>query len=46
MIQEILDFYFEARVSGKNEDFVTKDYLHEKVKDKLDRRYFEDHVKR
>ena len=46
MIQEILDFYFESRISSKKEEFVTKDHLKQHLNRKLDKSFFEDHVKR
>lgn len=47
MIQEIMDYYFEHRLEKQEQtDSVTKQYVKDALSRKLDRVYFDDHVKR
>lgn len=46
MIEEILDFYFENRISATQKDFVRKSELAEQLSHKLDAVVFKDYETR
>jgi len=46
MIEEMLDFYFENRISATQTNFVTRTELEEKLQHKLEREVYNDYVKR
>ena len=48
MITEIIELCLEKKIKDikGNNDYVTKTYVKEHLDKKLDRRFFEDHVKR
>jgi hypothetical protein len=46
MIEEILDLYFESRISATQKNFVTKTELDEKLLHKLERVVYDDYVRR
>ena len=45
MIQEILEYYYEKKVGGLLQNFVTKDDLKERLSIKLDYNVFRDYTK-
>jgi len=46
MIEELLDFYFETRISTTQSNFVTKAEMDQKLHNKVDLFVFNDYVKR